>query len=549
MTKEKVIKGLLSFGLTRDEAEAYFFLLRAGACRAGDLARKLGINRMKAYRILKALGERGAVEAIVGRPVRFVAVPVEKVINQLIEGEKLKILGMEKNRKEIIQYWRDIQSTVEAMEEPRFRILQGRKQIYEFLLQMFKRAKAKIDIMTTRNDLQRLSYYGIDDKLKSLDQLDKRILTQINHHKPETLENYFDFAEARHVALPASIRFVIVDDTEVLSTFAMDDSMSMSTQKDTGLWTNARNYVQAMKTFFDSLWGVAIDAREVLNAVKAGKAPEEMRVIGTREEYNETFRNMVESSDEEVIIMTLKQLEGIPLAITDLQAASNRGARIKLLTRVQLDSFSNINQLSKCAQVRHNARAPDLQLLIVDRREVLINITHPKILGYSTWSNLKPQIQTMIQVFEGNWIDGVPAQKVLQKLATKHKLTEGLKLAKKYLQESGWIVDVPGQITSEMGTKSLFSLVAKHREQPIGPLVLDLLVEEDALGTLAKLNAKAMDVKPALQILASTKPFYKEESMLPDLYGIKVIYSMNPKELATKIANEANRILGEINLR
>ncbi len=155
----------------------------------------------------------------------------------------------------------------------------------------------------------------------------------------------------------------------------------------------------------------------------------------------------------------------------------------------------------------------------------------------------------MIQVFEGNWIDSVSAKKILQKLATQHKLTEGLKLAKKYLQESGWIVDVPGQITNEMGTRLLFSLVAKHREQPIGPLVLDLLVEEDALGRIARLNAKAIDVKPALQILASTRPFYKEESMLTDLYGIKVVYAMSPEELATKIVNEAKRISGEISLR
>ncbi len=155
----------------------------------------------------------------------------------------------------------------------------------------------------------------------------------------------------------------------------------------------------------------------------------------------------------------------------------------------------------------------------------------------------------MIQVFEGNWIDSVPAKKILQKLATQHKLTEGLKLAKKYLQESGWIVDVPGQITSEMGIKLLFSLVAKHREQPIGPLVLDLLVEEDVLGKIAKLSAKAMDIKPAVQILASTRPFYKEELMLTGLYGIKIIYAMNAKELATKIVNEANRISGETSLR
>lgn len=543
-----MVKGLLNFGLTKDEAEAYLFLLRAGACRASDLAHKLRINRMKAYRILKTLGESGVVEAIVGRPVKFVAIPMEKMIDQLIEEKKVKILGMEKNGKEIIEHWKNIQTRVEDLEEPRFRILQGRKQIYEFLLQMFKRAKAKICIITTRNDLQRFSYYGIDDKLKSLYYLDKRILTQINQHELEAVENYLDFAEARHVALPATIRFVIVDDSEVLSTFAMDDSMSMSTQKDTGLWTNARNYINAMKTFFDSLWTVAPDAREVLDALKEGKAPEEVRIIGTREEYNETFRTMIESSGEEVVIMTLKQIKGTPLTIPDLKAVSDRGVKIKLLTRVELDGLSDINQLLKYAQVRHNATAPELQLLIVDRREVLVNIPHLKTLGFSTWSNIKPQVQTMIQVFEGNWISSVPAKNILQKLTTQHKLIEGLKLAKKYLQASGWIVNLPGQITTETGTKRSFSMVAKHQDQSVGPLVLDLLIEEDALGQIAKLNAKAIDVNPALKILASTRPFYKEESMLTDSYRIKLICAMNPEKLATKIVNEANRMLEETSL-
>ncbi len=538
-----MIKALLNFGLTNDEAEAYIFLLKAGACAAGNLASKLRINRMKAYRILRALEERGVVEAVVGRPVRFVAMPVEKVINQLIEDEKMKILGMEKKGKEIIEYSKNLRNRVEVLEEPRFRILQGRKQIYEFLLQMFKRAEAKICIITTRNDLQRFSYYGIDDKLKSLYRLDKKILTQINHHELEAVENYLDFAEARHVALPATIRFVIVDESEILSTFAMDDSMSMSTEKDTGLWTNASNYVQAMKTFFDSLWRVAPDAREVLDAAKAGKAPEQITIMRTREEYNKTFSTMIESSDEEVIMMTLKHIKGMPLTIPDLEAASDRGVRIKLLTRVELESLSDINQLLKYAQVRHNATAPELQLLIVDRREVLANIPHLKTFGYSTWSNQKPHVQTMIQVFESNWISSVPAQKILQKLTTQDKLIKGLKLAKRYLQSSGWTVNVPGQITSETGTKRSFSLVAKHKDQPIGPLILDLLVHEDAIGQIAKLNATAMDVTPALKILASARPFYKEESMLTDLYGIKLIYAMDAKNLATKIVNEANRVL------
>ncbi|MFB0522972.1 MAG: hypothetical protein ACETV1_04315, partial [Candidatus Bathyarchaeia archaeon] len=74
-------------------------------------------------------------------------------------------------------------------------------------------------------------------------------------------------------------------------------------------------------------------------------------------------------------------------------------------------------------------------------------------------------------------------------------------------------------------------------------LVLDLLVEEDALGQLVQLKAKAKNVEASSQILASTRPFYKEESKLADLYGITLIYAIDPDDLATKIVNEAKRVL------
>ena len=56
-----MIDGSPHFGFSRDEAEAYLLLLRAGPCPAGIVSRKLGIDRMKAYRTLKALEERGLV--------------------------------------------------------------------------------------------------------------------------------------------------------------------------------------------------------------------------------------------------------------------------------------------------------------------------------------------------------------------------------------------------------------------------------------------------------------------------------------------------------
>ncbi len=451
---------------------------------------------------------------------------------------------MEESREEMIEYWNKMQTRVEPLEEPRFRILQGRKQVYDFLIKMFERAKTEICILTTRNDLQRLSFYGISDRLES-GNLVKRLITQVDQHGVETIQNYLSFAEVRHSVLSTAVRLVVVDGSEVLNTFAMDDSMSMTTPRDIGLWTNAYNYVESMKIFFGSLWREAADARGVLEAVKAGKAPQRISIIGTQEEYDETYRTMIESSNEEAIIME-KRIDRTPLEVSDLQAITDRGVRVRILTQVNLESLTDISQLVRYAQVRHKSTMPELQLLIVDQREVLVHVPHPKTYGHTTWSNLEPNVQTMIQIFRDHWIDSVPAQEIIPKLTTRQKLLEGLRLAEKSLQASDWIVEVPGPIATEEEMKRSFTLVAKHKEQPIKPLVLDLLVEEDALGQIVELKAKAVSLGPSLQLLASTRPFFKEESKLAKLYGIKLIYSADPEKLAAKIVNEANRILEEL---
>ena len=78
LSKKTVVDRLLDFGFSNDEAEIYFFLLRTGPCPASLVSRRLRFNRVKAYRILKALEEKGAVGAIIGRPTKFVATPWRK---------------------------------------------------------------------------------------------------------------------------------------------------------------------------------------------------------------------------------------------------------------------------------------------------------------------------------------------------------------------------------------------------------------------------------------------------------------------------------------
>jgi sugar-specific transcriptional regulator TrmB len=396
LAEESVVENLLEFGFTRVEAKIYLFLLRVGPCPAGLVANKLGGNRMKAYRTLKVLQERGLVEVAVGRPVKFVALPLNETLDRLLEESRARFSNLEESKKKIMEYWAKLPKAEALVEEPKFRILQGRQRVYEMLLKMCERAKVEIRLATTENDLYRLSFAGIEDKLRGLHREGVRtlVLTQVDEQGVEAVKNYLGFAEVRHTALSTNMRFVTIDESESLTAFAMDDSMSMNTQNDEGLWTNAFSYVKTMKASFEALWS-----------------------------------------------------------------------------------------------------------------------------------------------------RGIPAKEILLKLMAQQKLMEGLNIAKKALEEAGWVVDVPGRIAGESGVVHSFNLVAKHADQLDRPLALDLLTHEEVLYQLVALTVKVMDVKLAGQFIVATRPLDERVLRLADQYGIRPIYADKAAELAAKIIDETNRIL------
>jgi len=538
---DEAISELLDFGFTKDEAEIYIFILKAGSCPARAVARKFGINRMKAYRTLKNLERKGLVQSTLERPVKFAAAPVAEMLDSQIEQAKRKIPTLEENKQKIVNYYHRVSTTIRnPEEEPRFRIVQGRQQVYDLFLKMCQGAQKQIRLITTANDLQRLSLAGVDDEIRRLRQkpLGMSVLTQVSQRENQSLEEYLSFAEVRHMVLPATVRFAVIDESEALTSFAMDDSMSITTQGDRGLWTNATDFVMAIKTFFDAVWATAPDAREVLETAKRGTTPQEIRLIRTQEEYAETYRNMTEASKGELLILA-NDLGSMPLLKENLKTLMTRGMNIRLLTQVSLSSLLNLEVMSPTVQIAHETSATDLCLLVTDRKETLLQIPYPEGKGQSIWSNLKTYVDTMTQIFENYWRDGIQLKEILPRLTTQQTLAEGLRLAKQQLESTGWSVDLPGRLVGESMTVHTFSLVAKKTGTQ-KTITLDSLIDEPPLNQLIMLYAKAIDVKPSVQILVSVNTLGTREENTARQYGIKVITGTEAQQLASKIVEEAN---------
>jgi sugar-specific transcriptional regulator TrmB len=263
MGEEEITKEFRNFGLQKNEVEVYLFLARTGKCSVGIIARRLGTNRMNVYRTLKVLEEKGLIESTVERPLKFVALPIVRFLDEDIENARTNISALEKSKEEIVDYCEHLQKPEETVEESKFRIVQGRKRVLDQISRMLGKVEKETCIVQTGNGLYRFVYGGIDDKLKALHSrgVNVMILSIVDESSVKAIESFMDFAEIRHLSIQPTFRMVIIDEAEALTTFTHDDSMSLTTENELAMWVRAPDYAKSMKVFFQTLWNSSTSAR------------------------------------------------------------------------------------------------------------------------------------------------------------------------------------------------------------------------------------------------------------------------------------------------
>lgn len=263
MEEEEIAKELRDFGLQKNEVEVYLFLAKTGKCSVGIIARRLGTNRMNIYRTMKVLEEKGLIESTIERPLKFVALPIIQFLDEDIEKARTNISALEKSKEKILDYCLHLQKPEEPVEESKFRIVQGRKHVLDQISRMFEKVEKETCIIQTGNGLYRFVYGGIDDKLKALQSrgINVMILSVVDESSVKAIESFVDFAEIRHMNIPPTFRMVLIDETEALTTFTHDDSMSLTTEKELAMWVRAPDYAKSMKIFFQTLWNSSTSAR------------------------------------------------------------------------------------------------------------------------------------------------------------------------------------------------------------------------------------------------------------------------------------------------
>ena len=532
MSLNRLHERLTEYGFTKEEAETYVFLAAMGPTSASTVAKRFNHNRMKAYRLMKNLEEEGLVHSVVGRPVRYVVAPIEEIVNSRIDEASKRLSELKKIQPSIIEEINKLErSERREDEEPRFSMYQGRQRVYELLASMCDRAENELRLITTPQDLLRLSLWGFDERFSDLTSGGKsvQLLTSVNEANLREIEELSKRIDVRHMVIQTPIRFALIDEEETLSSVAMDDSMSMTTQNDTGLWTNSQSFVSTMKTFYDALWSMAPEASTVINTLLTGERPYEFITIRSFEEYRETFRKMLEKSAKSVDII-VKSIQDLPSPVPIHES----GKRVRVLTRVTESDSAELSNAMKYGEVKDPGATTDLSLLIVDGEETLLATSGKDLKGQAIWSNLDYYVDTIKVVFEGYWRGGKPAQEIYREVVEQHNYNEVLDQVKRLLTENGLSTEIGTAIRGASGVEYSFDILFSDPIDPVNLFGLNLVIGDDVFSQVFELSARKMDIK-ARVVLASIKPFPEEVISLGKLYGIVLIQSDTASGLVEKL--------------
>ncbi len=274
---ERAVKLLTQYGLSERESSIYLHLLANGSRGAGDIAKAVQLRRMEVYRIVKALSERGMVAASPGKPVKYAPEPIEAVIALLMDQQMKKLRDMEEARPELLTVGKTVQRLPESAAESRFKMVQGREQIYSQMERMIDSATASLQLVLTRNDLVQLHLLGAGERFRNAIKrgVTLKLLSSVDLKTVEAVESLPKGSEMRHSDDFAVGRMLISDGSQILVSLVLDDTQGRKNERDIAIWTDSSNYAEMMRLLFQKAFSGSLPSEERVREIKGGRKIEE----------------------------------------------------------------------------------------------------------------------------------------------------------------------------------------------------------------------------------------------------------------------------------
>ncbi len=256
------------FSLNLYEVKIWTALLSRGVSTAGELSDIANVPRSRSYDVLESLEKKGFVVMKLGKPIKYIAVPPEEVVERVKKNmrqdaeEKVKRLEKLKGTEVLGELSTLHTQGIELIEPSDLSgSLRGRHNLYNHLELTIKNAEESVTIMTTTQGLMR-KVEGLKPVFEKLRKkgVKVRIAAPLTKEATQAVKDISNVAEVRHTNSKA--RFTIVDGKELV--FMVLDDKEVHPTYDVGIWVNTPFFAKALEGLFDMSWGKMKTASSVL---------------------------------------------------------------------------------------------------------------------------------------------------------------------------------------------------------------------------------------------------------------------------------------------
>ena len=241
---------LKQLGLNQYESRIYSSLLSLGTLTAGELAEVSNVPRSRVYDVLTSLEKKGFAIVQVGRPIKYVGVPVENAVSTLkstFEEDFTKKLDyvskLEKELNSALSAHLETRKKAPEFSEDFVGVLKGKNNLYNHIKHLISNSNSRVLKITNQEGLANLEKHCkfAFEKAKK-----KGVKSQIlaNAHDLKVAGKLTSLAQVRsHKGING--RFLIKDSEEVVLVTNDDDS---------GIWIKSPYLAVALEKLFDHAW-------------------------------------------------------------------------------------------------------------------------------------------------------------------------------------------------------------------------------------------------------------------------------------------------------
>jgi len=247
------------FDLNLYEVKVWTALLSRGVSTAGELSNISDVPRSRTYDILETLEKKGFIVMKLEKPIKFIALKPEEVIERVKKNlvvdanEKSKRLDKLKGEEILTELSGLFNEGIKFVEPSDLSgSVKGRQNLYNHLDMMVREAESTITIVTTAPGLNR----KIEALMPSLEKAKKRgvtirIATQIDDNNKDIAKELSKVAEVRECP-DMRARFAIIDGQQLL--FMVLDDNEVHPNYDVAVWLSTEFFATAMEQMFEAAW-------------------------------------------------------------------------------------------------------------------------------------------------------------------------------------------------------------------------------------------------------------------------------------------------------